>query len=241
MGEHGTTGVAALRLGIRGADGAPLELRCHIDGATGAGWVFVLWHGAGSDADEPVLTGLAERFARAGHTVARPRLPFRERAVRLGRPQPPESMARLLPAARDALDALRGHVDPGGERRWILGGRSLGARLAAHLADGSPLPVPAAAVLALAYPLRPPQARRERPPPFADLALPLVAVQGGRDPFGGPDALKAALDAARTPWQVVPLPMADHGFAEPRRGGRGLKDVLDGVARDALGALRKVL
>ena len=68
----------------------------------------------------------------------------------------------------------------------IVGGRSLGARVACRTAEATG----AVAVLCLAFPLEPP--RRDGKPPQSRLPeldavkLPTLVVQGERDPFGIP-------------------------------------------------------
>lgn len=223
-------------------DSGPATLRTWVDGEPrAAGWNFVLWHGSGSDGDEPVLSGLASRFAAAGHLVARPRLPYRELAARLGRNQPPNPLPQLLRAARATLDALALRFGPGASSTWVVGGRSLGARLATHLAaERGPGPQPGA-VLALAYPLQPPKSARPRATPFADLRVPLLAVQGGRDPFGDGPAVAKALTVCPAAHRLLEQPELDHGFAAPRRGGAGLDGTLDRIAGEVLEHLGELL
>ncbi|MBI1382116.1 MAG: hypothetical protein GC161_13655 [Planctomycetaceae bacterium] len=215
----------------------PTELRTWADGEPRVGgWNFVLWHGSGSDGDEPVLAGLAARFAAAGHVVARPRLPYRERAARLGRNQPPNPLPQLLRAARATLDALARHFGPGRRPTWVVGGRSLGARVAAHLAaEAAPgcQPNPRA-VLALAYPLQPPKSAKPRATPFSALRVPLLVVQGGRDPFGDAEAVASALAACAAAHRVLAQPELDHGFLAPRRAGVTLDRTLDRMAPEVL-------
>lgn len=215
----------------------PTTLCTWVDGEPRAGgWNFVLWHGSGSDGDEPVLAGLAARFAAAGHLVARPRLPYRERAARLGRNQPPNPLPQLLRAARATLDALALHFGPGLSPTWVVGGRSLGARLATHLAaESAPgcQPTPGA-VLALAYPLQPPKSPKPRGTPFSGLRVPLLVVQGGRDPFGDGQAVANALAGCAAAHRVLAQPELDHGFAAPRRGGVTLDRTLDRIAPEVL-------
>jgi predicted alpha/beta-hydrolase family hydrolase len=69
----------------------------------------------------------------------------------------------------------------------IVGGRSLGGRVACRTADATG----AVAVLCLAFPLQPPR-RSSRPVPASRLPeldqvrVPTLVVQGAKDPFGMP-------------------------------------------------------
>jgi predicted alpha/beta-hydrolase family hydrolase len=67
----------------------------------------------------------------------------------------------------------------------VLGGRSLGARVACRTATE----LGAAAVLCLAFPLRPPRKGKpadSRLPELDAVEVPTLVVQGERDPFGMP-------------------------------------------------------
>jgi predicted alpha/beta-hydrolase family hydrolase len=92
----------------------------------------------------------------------------------------------------------------------VVGGRSAGARVACRTGRATA----AAAVLALAFPLHPPgRPDRSRRGELAAAGLPVLVVQGERDPFGRPAELGDG------PWDVVAVADADHGFARPRRSG----------------------
>jgi predicted alpha/beta-hydrolase family hydrolase len=85
-----------------------------------------------------------------------------------------------------AIAALRD--GPLGEVDLIVGGRSSGARVACRTAGE----VGAHAVLCLAFPLQPPQHRRDgsqapsRLDELESVSVPVLVVQGDNDPFGMP-------------------------------------------------------
>src|SRR5204863_9992776 len=103
-----------------------------------------------------------------------------------------------------------------GELPLIVGGRSLGARVACRTAEA----IGAIAVLCLAFPLEPPrragQPRQTRLAELDAVRLPTLVVQGERDPFGipppgpsrdlvkvpGDHGLKADLEAVAAAVQV---------------------------------------
>jgi predicted alpha/beta-hydrolase family hydrolase len=71
----------------------------------------------------------------------------------------------------------------------VVGGRSLGARVACRTASN----LGAAGVLCLAFPLRPPRRSGSKPSPsrideLEAVKVPVLIVQGGQDPFGMPPA-----------------------------------------------------
>jgi predicted alpha/beta-hydrolase family hydrolase len=84
----------------------------------------------------------------------------------------------------------------------IVGGRSAGARSACRIART----VGAKGVLALSFPLHPPgRPERSRLPELLGARVPVLVVQGEKDPFGTPEEFPSHLDLA-----VVPA--ADHGM-----------------------------
>jgi predicted alpha/beta-hydrolase family hydrolase len=71
----------------------------------------------------------------------------------------------------------------------VLGGRSAGARVACRTAQAQG----ADGVLALAFPLHPPgRPERSRAAELTAVPVPVLVVQGERDPFGGPAEIAQA-------------------------------------------------
>src|SRR5205807_4474685 len=91
---------------------------------------LILTHGAGGNAQMPLLVALAENFAGAGFTVLRCNLPFRQ--VRSFGPPRPGDAARDREGLRNAVAEMRKLV-PG---RVFLGGQSYGGRQASMLLAG---------------------------------------------------------------------------------------------------------
>lgn len=140
---------------------------------------FVLGHGAGSDQSSVLLRAVGNGLAERGYPV----LTFDFAYTRAGKRRP-DSQARLEAAFRDALARAR-ELFAG--LPLILGGRSMGGRIASHLAaDGQ-----ACAGLAfLAYPLhaasRPEKLRTAH---WCRLRAPMLFVSGDRDALCDLDVL----------------------------------------------------
>jgi uncharacterized protein len=154
--------------------------------ATPNGEGIVLSHGAGSNANAPLLIALAEAFATAGITVLRCNLPYRQ--ARPYGPPGPGDAARDRQGLRHAVEALRKIV----AGRRFLGGHSYGGRQSSMLCAEDPQLVDG--LLLLSYPLHPPrrpeQARTQHLP---KLNTPALFVSGTRDPFGTLEELEQAL------------------------------------------------
>ncbi|MFZ0323836.1 MAG: alpha/beta family hydrolase [Actinomycetes bacterium] len=175
------------------------DARVHIDPALGRRRaLLVLGHGAGGGVEAADLVALARHLPNRGVTVVRVEQPWRVAGRRLA----------PRPAALDAAwgPAVAAAVRTAPDLPLLVGGRSAGARVACRCASK----VGALAVLALAFPLHPPgRPDRSRAAELA-VGMPLLVVQGERDPFGRPEEFAGV--------QVVPIPAADHGFQVPRRG-----------------------
>jgi predicted alpha/beta-hydrolase family hydrolase len=153
----------------------------HLHPAEAPRAALVLGHGAGGGIKARDLVAVTDVALSLGITVALVEQPYRVTGRRSPAP------ARQLDAAWTAVvEQLQA-----GELRGlplIVGGRSAGARVACRTAGA----LGAAAVLCLAFPLRPP--RRSPPPaptrlPELDaVTVPTLVVQGERDPFGIPPA-----------------------------------------------------
>ena len=175
--------------------------RVHLNVAEDARGALVLGHGAGGGVDAPDLAAATEVALEERFSVALVEQPYRVAGRRA-----PAPAARLDEAWTAVVERLRE-----GELRGpplVVGGRSAGARVASRTAAG----VGAVAVLCLAIPLHAPgRPEKTRESELDAVELPVLVVQGERDPFGmpvdGPNrrvvtvpgnhSLKADLDAVR--------------------------------------------
>ena len=195
---------------------------------------LVLTHGAGSNANHPLLITLATMFAARGITVLRCDLPFRQ-ARRAGPPRAGsgETDREGLRRAVNALRALMAASDTGRAGRIYLGGHSYGGRQASTLAAESP--GLADALLLLSYPLHPPlKPSQLRVGHFAALRTPAMFVHGSTDPFGTADELRRALRAIPARTSLVVIEGAGHDL-RPRGQSRTAAEIAETVVKELLG------
>lgn len=153
--------------------------------------------------DTPFMAFAAESLAAAGFEVVRFEFPYMNRRRQHGRRGPPDRMPVLEATMRDVAAEVGGPV--------ILGGKSMGARVATRLADE----LKASAAFAFGYPFHPPKKPSTlRTAHLQALQTPTLIVQGDRDPFGTPDEVSgyALSPSIRVHW----LPDGDHSF-KPRK------------------------
>jgi predicted alpha/beta-hydrolase family hydrolase len=159
--------------------------------------------------DSTFMTVVARGLAGRGLRVARFEFPYmagRRQGGGRGAPDPP----RLLEATwLEAIAAL------GGGRDLVIGGKSMGGRIASQVADRAGV----RGLVCMGYPFHPPgQPHKLRTAHLAELRTPTLILQGTRDDFGRPDEVAGyALSAAiRIEW----IADGDHSFKPTKGSGR---------------------
>jgi hypothetical protein len=201
-----------------------MSLPLLVDGPADAPRTYVFAHGAGAPMTSPFMEQVAHGMAAAGIRVVRFEFPYMR-----ARRRRPDAPAVLLDAWREAAAAA------GEPRRLVIGGKSMGGRMATMVAAGAdagtaPVAHPIAGVVALGYPLHPPgRPQQLRVAHFATLRTPLLVVQGTRDDFGSPDEIAPHLAPLGPLATIHPIERGDHSFKVTGlpRGAQGT--VLDGI------------
>jgi predicted alpha/beta-hydrolase family hydrolase len=148
------------------------------DGPENAPTTILLAHGAGAPMDSASMTAVAGALAAVGFRVARFEFGYMA-ARRTTGPKPPPRAETLQPEYRAAIDALKA------KGRLIIGGKSMGGRVASMIADEAHAAGKIAGLLCLGYPFHPPEKPTQlRTAHLANLKTPTRIVQGTRDPFG---------------------------------------------------------
>jgi predicted alpha/beta-hydrolase family hydrolase len=153
---------------------------------------FLCAHGAGAGVDTPFLRVFARLLAERG--VAMLRFEFAYMAARRsgGPRRPPPKAERLVDEYRAAVAAAA----PGSP--LVIGGKSMGGRVASLVADELHATARIAGLLCLGYPFHPPKRPEHlRTGHLAGLSCPALIVQGERDPFGSRAEVEALLEAGQ--------------------------------------------
>jgi predicted alpha/beta-hydrolase family hydrolase len=110
----------------------------------------------------------------------------------------------------------------GRRSRLLIGGKSMGGRMATHLAAAAaswpPEAPPLDGVIVLGYPLR--SGKQDRVSHLHSITVPTLIVQGTRDSFGGPEDIERALGNRQPLIAVHPVNTGDHSFAVLKSGGK---------------------
>jgi hypothetical protein len=181
--------------------------------ARSASATLLLSHGAGGGVEARDLAALAAALPATGVTVALFEQPWRVAGKKVAS-APPTLDVGLTAAARSLAPPAP----------LVVGGRSAGARSAARCA----VALGAAGCLALSFPLHPPgRPERSRVHELTGAGVPVLVVQGERDPMGLPEEFPETTDLA-----VVPA--ADHGLRVPARAALTQREALDLVVEATL-------
>ena len=167
----------------------------------------------------PDLVAATEAARSEGVSVALVEQPYRVAGRRA--PAPARQLDAAWAAVIDHLLAAELRGLP-----LVVGGRSLGARVACRSADSTG----AVAVLCLAFPLQPPRrsGRAAAPSRLSELdavAVPMLVVQGVRDQFGMPPAADRRM--------VVQVPGNHSLRKDPEAVAAAVRDWLPGVVAQA--------
>ncbi|TPJ31898.1 alpha/beta family hydrolase [Mesorhizobium sp. B2-8-3] len=185
------------------------------DGFDTAPVTILLAHGAGAPMDSPSMTATAKALAAAGFQVARFEFHYMA-ARRYGHRKPPPRAETVNPEYVKAILDLRAKGVTG---NLIIGGKSMGGRVASMVADEMYAKGEIAGLVCLGYPFHPPAKPEQlRTKHLIDLKTPTLIFQGTRDEFGTKDEVAAyGLSPAI---EVVWLEDGDHDL-KPRKAISG--------------------
>jgi hypothetical protein len=186
------------------------------------GVTVVLAHGAGAPMDSAPMNAIARGLTAGGVRVARFEFPYMRQRRETGARKPPDREPVLLDTWRAAIAAL------GGGERLVIGGKSMGGRMASRIADEAGV----RGLVCLGYPFHPPgQLERLRVAHLKDLRTPTLILQGTRDPFGTREEVSGydLSPSIRIHW----LEDGDHSFKPRAASGRtekgNLQEAVDSI------------
>jgi uncharacterized protein len=176
---------------------------------------FVFAHGAGGHRDDRGMLQLTKVLEAQGISVVRFNFPYREQGSK--RPDP---MPVLKASMREVIGTVR-------DRPLLMGGRSMGGRVATMLAaDGFACD----GLLLFAYPLHPPgEPGKLRSEHLAKIGVPVLCINGTRDPLCTPELMNGAVQGLAR-WTMHWLEAADHSFRVLKRSGRSDAEVTAEIA-----------
>ncbi|MBY7730685.1 alpha/beta fold hydrolase [Vibrio splendidus] len=165
---------------------------------------FVFAHGAGAGMNHEFMQSVAKGLAFKGIRVIRFNFPYMIKRAEDGKRRPPDRAPKLLEAYQEIIE----QVDAD---KLVIGGKSMGGRMASHLSELDKV----AAMACLGFPFHPPgKPEKYKGEHLAELAKPCLILQGERDTFGKREEF-ADFDLSDS-IRVEFIPDGDHSF-KPRK------------------------
>jgi uncharacterized protein len=183
------------------------------DGPETARATLLLAHGAGAPMDSASMNALATTLAKAGLRSARFEFGYMaNRRTAAGRKPPPRA-EKLMGEYVAAIDALKA------KGPLIIGGKSMGGRVASMVCDDLVAKGRIAGLLCLGYPFHPVgKPEQLRTAHLADMKTPALIAQGTRDPFGTREEVETYALSKRI--EMLWLEDGDHDL-KPRKAVSG--------------------
>lgn len=178
--------------------------------STGTG--LILAHGAGNDMSNPLLSFVHQHLAKRGVLSVKFNFPYKERGAKA-----PDRTPVLEATWRAAIAAVSEHAELA-PARLFLGGKSMGGRIASHVAATGEA---CTGLVFLGYPLHPPRSSKKlRADHLSRIECPMLFIQGTRDALCDLTLLRDVLQNLHGRATLHVIDGGDHSFRVPKRLAR---------------------
>ena len=187
--------------------------------------LLVLAHGAGAGMNHPFLQNLAIELAAVGVATLRYQFPYVEQGHRV--PDPPEVLTAVVRAAVTKATEMSPDLPV------LAGGKSMGGRMTSQAAAGAPPEFQKVKGLVFfGFPLHPPgRPGTKRAEHLAQVALPMLFLQGTRDKLAELNLLRPICANLGSRATLREIETADHSFHVLKTSGRTDAEVLRELAQ----------
>ena len=190
-----------------------------------AGVTVVLGHGAGANQSSGFMRMFAKGLASRGLDV----MTFNFIYMEQGR-SVPDQKPKLESCFRAVIEAALKHKKLK-KNRLVIGGKSMGGRIASQVMAGEEREAFAddvAGLVFLGYPLHPPgQSLKLRVEHLEHIHKPMLFVQGTRDALGTPDEIQPYIKDLRPVAKIYSIEGGDHSFKAPKKFGTPQEQVFE--------------
>ncbi len=193
---------------------------------------LLLGHGAGADQTSNFMVRFGEGLAARGIDVVTFNFLYTEQGRRA-----PDRNDKLESCYRAAIAAVKAESKLK-QNRFMIGGKSMGGRIASQVAAGGVENL--AGLVFLGYPLHPPgkpdQLRSEH---LSKIGKPMLFVQGARDPFGTSDELRPIIKKLKA--SLYSVEGGDHSFTVAKRWPASQEQIYEAAQDEIARWLREVM
>jgi predicted alpha/beta-hydrolase family hydrolase len=194
----------------------------------------ILGHGAGAGQLHPFMVLFARGLAARGFDTVTFNFVYMEQ--RRGAPDP---KAKLEACYRAVIGLAQKHKKLKGNR-LVIGGKSMGGRIASQVAATPETAPHVAALVFLGYPLHPPgRPDKLRDAHLPDIKAPMLFIQGSRDTFGKTDEIHDVIKRLHLPATLYPIEGGDHSLKVPKKGNPPQAEVYETTMDEIAAWLQK--
>lgn len=189
-----------------------------------AGMTVILGHGAGAPQLHPFMRLFASGLAERGFDA----MTFNFLYMEQGR-HVPDPTAKLESCYLAVIEAAKQQKKLKGNRR-VIGGKSMGGRIASQVAARPEVADEIAALVFLGYPLHPPgRPDKLRDAHLPEIKAPMLFIQGERDAFGSADELRAIIKKHHLKATLNVVAGGDHSLKVPKSLGVPQAELYDNI------------
>jgi predicted alpha/beta-hydrolase family hydrolase len=175
---------------------------------------LILGHGAGAGIRSDFMEFVASELAARAVRVTRFNFAYIE-----ARKKTPDRQPVLEATYGAVVEHVRREEGP---QRLFLGGKSLGGRIASHVVAGGRA---ADGLVFLGYPLHPPgRPDRLRSAHLNEISVPMLFVEGTRDPFCPLETLEKVRADFTAPVEIAVIDGGDHSLRVRKSSGGSTED-----------------
>ena len=181
----------------------------------------ILAHGAGQGIDSPFMRFFHEALSQRGLLSVQFNFEYMDRGKKIPDPQP-KMQAQYRQVVSEVAEAHR-------PRRIIIGGKSMGGRVASYIAADTPQ---VNGLVFLGYPLHPPGKQDQmRDAHLYDIKVPMLFLSGTRDTFAERPLLEKVVNRLGDRATLIWTEGGDHSLKVGRKGGNTLEAAVDEIEK----------
>lgn len=175
---------------------------------------IIFSHGAGADMHHEFMTQVSALLNKANINVLRFNFPFMDKRIKLGKRYPPDRMPKLIDCYKRVINDLPLSDSNQTKLPLFIGGKSMGSRVAATIAEDDDIAILIQGVFCIGYPFHPTKKPDKlRLEPLQNTQKPVLILQGDRDTLGAKTEIEQYEVSPLC--QTVFLPDGDHSL-KPR-------------------------
>ncbi len=200
--------------------------------------VFLFAHGAGAGMESSFMQQMSALLKSEQVEVRRFNFSYMQKVLAEGKKRPPSRITDLIEEFEENIRTIKSDPSCAGKTLFI-GGKSMGGRIASHVAAETTTDLKIAGLICLGFPFHPPRKPDKfRGKHLESMPIPSLILQGERDPFGNKNEIADYNLSRRV--AVEYLSEGDHSFTPRVRSGLTSNDNLKYAVEKIIKFIRSI-